>query len=149
MPRFNAQGSELQVEFPAGSGTFVKIPCLVDFNGPQLDVPEIDVTCMDDTGKEYLAGLADPGSLSATVNLDLQSTEIQRLFTDIDQRQVRKYRLQLSDNLSTLPGSPATPTTFEFDAFIRGFPVSGGVDAVVSASVDFRITGPITYTFGA
>ena len=149
MPRFNAQGTVLNVEDTPGVGVFSAVPCLVDINGPQFDVPEIDATCMDDTAKFFLPGLNDPGSISLTSFVDFQNTNVQRLFTDIDARTVRNYQLVFSDNLSSLPGAPTTATTFSFAGFIRGLPLSGGVDAVVQATLELRITGQVTYVFGA
>lgn len=147
MPRFNAQGTELQVEDPGSPGTFLTVGCLTSINGPTISVPEIDATCMTDTAKVYLPGLQDPGNISFEMQVDFQDANVQRLFTDIDARTVRTYRVAWSDNLAA--GGPAAGTIFEFTAFITGLPTSGGVDAVVTATLDLRVTGPIAYTFGA
>lgn len=149
MPRFNAQGTELQVENnPAGSGIFSQVGCLTSISGPNISVPEIDATCMTDQAKFFLPGLQDPGDISFELQVDFQDPSVQQLFTDIDNRATRLYRVVWSDNLSTLPGAPAAGTIFEFTAFVNGIPTSGGVDAVVSATLGLRIVGAINYTFG-
>ena len=149
MPKFNSQGTKLQVEDPGTPGTFLDIPGVVDFNGPNIDVAEIDATTLDSTAREFLPGLGDNGDFSTTFYPDLQDANTQRIFNDIDGRVTRTYRIQFSDNLSTLPGAPSTPTIFEFDGFVRGAPMSGGVDAIAQLGLTIRIASAITYTFGA
>lgn len=148
MPRFNAQGSRFEVEDPGTPGTFLLIPGMVDFNGPSIEVSEIDFTTMDDNQRVFGPGLGDFGSISVTNYPDLQDANIQRLFADINGRVSRNYRFGFSDDQSFLPGAPATGTVFTFLGFVRAAPFSGGVDAPVSLGLEIRISTSPAFVFG-
>lgn len=94
---------------------------------------KLDATNLASQAKEYRAGLQDPGNFSFDVDIDL---------TDAGQLALIGYKssASLANYKLTLPnGHTAT-----FTAFVESFPWDGGVDKLLSATVNLIITGPIT-----
>ena len=149
MPRFAGRGTIIEVEDTEGSATFSSLECAISADGPTASTPELEATCMEDAARVYLADLPDSGTIGISFNVNFQSTNIQRIFTDFDGGVSRNYRIVFSDNLSTLPGSPAAGTIFAFRAFVQEAPVSTGVGAVTQMNATLRIQGAVTRTFGA
>lgn len=97
-------------------------------------IAKLDATNLSSTAKEYRAGLFDPGQFSFDVDVDN---------TDAGQLALQNYKANatLANYKLTLPnGKTAT-----FTGFVETFPWDGGVDKLVSASVNIIITGPVTY----
>ena len=113
----------------------VLVPEIKTFNGPTGTAAEIDVTSLDSTAREFLQGLKDEGEFTAQMNWVPQNTVHKALRDDFAGRITSSYSLTVPD---------ASNTTMSFQAFVREFPKTGGVDAPLEASVTFRITGPIT-----
>jgi len=111
------------------------------FNGPGGQASDIDVTTLQSTAKEFRRGLQDEGEISFDVNLD--PSDVGQIFCRTARAEnvapfgKRSFELVLPD---------ATTTTLEFEAFVKGFSISGGVDAAVTASISLRITGPVVWS---
>jgi hypothetical protein len=131
-----------------GSGSpenFEKIAEVMSFNGPGTSAPEIDVTSLDSTAKEYRLGLKDHGTFSFESMFIPKDSGQKGLQADLDNRTLRNFRLEFpkQDEAST------SGTVFEFAAYVTEFSMTGGVDEVVKASISLRISGDITKTHEA
>lgn len=96
---------------------------------------KLDATNLASLAKEYRAGLIDPGNFSFDVDVDM---------TDAGQLALQNYRANstLANFKLTLPNAH----TATFTGFVESFPWDGGVDKLLSATVNIIITGPVTYT---
>lgn len=96
---------------------------------------KLDATNLASLAKEYRAGLIDPGNFSFDVDVDM---------TDAGQLALQAYRAAaaLANFKLTLPNAH----TATFVGFVESFPWDGGVDKLLSATVNVIITGPVTYT---
>lgn len=114
---------------------------LQNFNGPGGQSSDIDVTTLQSTAKEFRRGLQDEGEISFDLNLD--PSDAGQIFCRTARAEVggaaglRSFELILPDTAET---------TLTFDAFVKGFSISGGVDDVVKASMMLRITGPVVWS---
>ena len=120
----------------AGTATPVTFAAIVNcksFSGFVGSASEIDVTNLDSTAKEFRLGLVDSGNL--TLELDYKSTETSHIALRTKQVSgvLTNFKLVLPD-----------ATSITFNAFVKKFSLSGGVDEVAKASVDLRITGAVT-----
>jgi hypothetical protein len=98
--------------------------------------PEIDVTDLTSTAKEFRLGLVDNGSYSLTL---FHSN------ADAGQAALQARRLDgAAVNMKVILPSGTTPTA-SFSALIKKFSKSVAVDGVVEASVDIRVNGVITW----
>ncbi|MGI4847142.1 MAG: phage tail tube protein [Janthinobacterium lividum] len=94
---------------------------------------EIDVTNLSSQAKEIRLGLQDFGKFSMDVNPD---------YSDAGQNAVRAAQAsgaQKNFKLAYPNGKVAS-----FAAFVKGSPVSGGVDAVVAGTIELRVNGLVT-----
>lgn len=125
----------------AGSGTatpttFTQVNDCKTFSGFDGSASELDRTNLSSTAKEFLLGLVDPGQFTIEIDHDLN-----------DAGQAALRAKQQSGVISTfklvLPGAVAN-LTYTFTGFVKKFSVTGGVDQIVKASVDIRISGAVT-----
>lgn len=98
---------------------------------------EIDVTNLASTGKEFRLGLVDNGGARLEVHLDNGDT---------GQAAVRTAQVAgTQKNFKLILPSGTTPTA-SFAGYVKSFPVTGvGVDGVVGASIEIKITGAVTW----
>jgi len=97
-------------------------------------VVKLDATNLSSTAKEYKAGLLDPGQFTFDVDIDLSDAGQTALRNNLANATISQYKL-------TLPNAH----TATFSAFVETFPWDGGVDKLVTASVNLIVTGPVTY----
>jgi hypothetical protein len=128
-----SQGMKIQ----RGSGeplVFVDIPEVKQFTGPGGSASIIDVTDLASLAKEKRMGLADEGQLQLTINYIPDNEVHQDLRADRAARTRTDFRIVFTDG---------SQTQWDFQAFVTGFSVSGGVDGVIEAQVTLEITGAI------
>lgn len=98
---------------------------------------EIDVTNLASTGKEFRLGLVDNGGARMDIHLDN---------ADAGQVAVRSAQVASTQKAFKLILPSGTTPTASFNGFVKSFPVTGvGVDGVVGASIDIKITGAVTW----
>lgn len=147
MAKFVAQGADLQIGNADDGGTtlpgvdtFANIGNVRGFSGPSGEKPEIDVTDLDSTGKEYLAGIPDFGTIQFTGwfnELDAQQDDLWADFLDAASSHIRNYRV-------VLPNAEAT--TFDFNGFIQALEVNTQTEEAVELNGTIRVSGGITKT---
>ncbi len=131
-----AQGTVISRESSLGSGTFVPIANVKSFDGPSMENPEIDVTTLSSTAKEFVGGLIDYGELSMEVNFDPENTSHQQALADMEASPptVTGWRISF-----------ANPTRhYTWPAFVKSFPISGAVDGVYGGNLTLRLAGART-----
>ena len=100
--------------------------------------PEVDVTNLDSTAKEYIAGLADGNSLEFDVNWISSNTQQTSLRT----QQASGSTVNMRMVWQTSPN-----TTAVFDLVLLSFEISEtSAESQVMASISGRITGSITWS---
>ena len=128
-----AQGTLLQRETSLGSASFATIANVKSWSGPSTENPEIDVTTLQSTAKEFVGGLVDYGELTLELNFDPNNASHQQLFADMEASPptVTGWRIQFVD-----------PTiNYYWSAFVKSFSISGEVDGVISGSLTLRLSG--------
>jgi hypothetical protein len=115
--------------------TWVPIGNFKTIKGFDGKTAKLDATNLSSQAKEYRAGLIDPGNFSFDVDVDM---------TDAGQLALQSNRAAatLANYKLTLPNSH----TATFTGFVESFPWDGGVDKLLSATVNIIITGPVTYS---
>lgn len=131
-----AQGFKLEVSTAGISPlVYTEVKEVTSFNGFDGQASEIDKTHLQSSGKEFLMGLQDFGTMQLNVN-HLPSDSGQGICrTAKGDRVKRTFRATFSD-----------ASTAVFDAYVLSNPLSGGVDAKVDGSFALRITGSVTFT---
>ncbi|WP_176079323.1 phage tail tube protein [Paraburkholderia tropica] len=103
-----------------------------NLNGFSGSASDIDVTDFDSTAKEYRQGLQDWDTVSFDININMKEASHAALLADKKSGVVAQYQVTLSDG-----------TTIEFEAYVKSFPITAGVDSVVKGTVVIKITGDI------
>ena len=100
--------------------------------------PEVDVTNLDSTAKEYIAGLADGNNVEFDVNFIAGNTEQESLRTS----QAAGSTVNLRMVWQTSPNTNA-----QFDLVLAGFQMGEtSAETQVSATVSGRISGSIAWS---
>jgi len=125
----------------AGSGTatpttFTVVNNVKSYTGFDGSASELDKTNLSSTAKEFALGLVDPGQFGIEIDVDM-----------LDAGQLALRAKQQSGVISNfklvLPGAVAN-LTYTWAGYVKKFDQKGGVDQIVKASVDIRISGPVT-----
>lgn len=131
----SAQGTTISIGDGASPEVFTVIGEVSKWDGPAGTRSVIDVTNLQSTGKEKRGGLLDNGKVTLTLN---------RVFSDAGQT-AAIAALDSPDPVNfkiTYPG----PKVDAFAAIVTGFKSSGGVDAIIEATIDLEVTGDVTRT---
>lgn len=132
-----SQGMLLKIGNGLSSETFTTIPEIKTFSGPGGSATVIDVSDISSLAREKRMGLNDEGQLSFTINYIPTNTQHALLRTQRASRDLTSFQLVFTDTGNT---------TWDFEAYVNGFSVSGAVDGVVEAQVTLEISGVITET---
>lgn len=125
-------GSSLKLGDAASPEVFTKIAEVLRVGAIGQTAAEIDVTNLDSTAKEYIAALPDGETVSISMNF-VGGTEQNALRDGV--RTTRNFVMEFSDN-----------TQASFKMVILGFMRDEtSPESQLTASVNGRITGPITW----
>jgi hypothetical protein len=100
------------------------------------ETPDIDVSDLDSTIKEYIAGLADNGSFTLALNFALSNA---------GQAVVQARRNDGATVAMKVVLPSGTTPTASFNGFVKKFSKNFNVDAARTGSVTVRVTGSITW----
>lgn len=132
----SAQGSKFEINTAAAGAddpVWTRVKNIKSFTGFDGTSTEIDKTDLDSDGKEVELGLPDWGNFSLDANINYDDPGQSAMQDAYLARSAKQYRL-------TLPNGMAK----QFDAFVKSFPLAGGVDALMTGTIALRITGTVT-----
>jgi len=123
----------------AGSGTatpntYTQIKNFKTFTGLDGQPSDIDISNLDSVAKEFMPGLVDNGMFSGEVDRDT---------ADAGQLALDAARVSSATKLFKLVLPNAA--TASFSGYAKKFGLTGGVDQVVKAPFEVRITGAVTW----
>ncbi len=116
---------------------YVNIPYASAIEMPGITFDTVDTTSNSSPNgfREFIAGLADGGEVTFTLNHHPEETTHAELWAAQQAREVIPFQVAMpqfdTDNL------------FDFDAFVTSLPVSSPIDGAVTRAVTLKITGNI------
>lgn len=131
----------------------VPVGCITSFDGLDVPIDQVDVTCLNDLVRQFISGLGNPGTATFGINFDPQDASHIRL---------QEIKAQGSPNMfwaigwgdGTAPpvaGSPCDFDTFptsrtfiEFEGFINSFSFSAALNGVWTSTVGVQVSGDPT-----
>lgn len=119
-----------------GSGALTKVLGLLTVNRPNLTVETADTTTHDspDAVREFIAGLADPGDLSATLHYEPGSATDDLLLEHLISREKRAFKIVTVSSTGTEDNEGLVIlTSYE--------PDDAPVDGVRTASLTGKVSG--------
>lgn len=136
MSGISAQGSTLHINTgTVGVPVWTKINGLQSFVTPDGETPELEVTDLDSTKKEFIAGLGDEGSFS------FEAKEL-----SADPGQVALLAAKDAGEVTALKVTLSNAVVLTFDVIIKSMPVTVGVNGVLMTKVNTKVTGEVVRT---
>lgn len=147
------QGTQLFTFYPqASSVAVVDVGCVQSIDGIDSVIDQIETTCLADSDRTYLPGLAQPGQASFEINFDPADETHELLFNWKQAQYVLKWALGFSGStaapgldLSNLVFAPPTGRSWLlFEGFMTNFPSNFQQNSVVKSTINLQISGAIT-----
>lgn len=135
--------------------TIVTVGCATSISGISAARDQLESTCLEDSARTYLAGVATPGPVTFTINFDTSDASHIRLH----QLWKAGMELQWAVGLSDGPAAPAAliPPTLDstgasfdfpstrswvgFDGAITDLPMDFALNALVTSSITVQMSG--------
>jgi hypothetical protein len=152
MAELKTQGTEIFILDDTNSGSEVeKIGQVTNIGAIGGTAGEINVTNLDSTAQEVLAGLKDNGTVSIDIDWDPQDASHVTLDSLVGGDTNKRFFIACSEadtdpTYSSTFTLPTDRTTLDFDAAVLSFQKTGGTDDVWRATLQLRISGDITIT---
>lgn len=143
------KGTELWLVRNATAGySIVKIGCPTGISGLGGGKSQIEVTCLDSTEQEFVAGFAQPGAV--TVNLDFDPTKISHteLWAYAESGKTLTWAIGFSDG-TTVPTVdslgvvtyPPTRTFINFQGYVSDLPLDFALNSVIKSAMQIQRSG--------
>lgn len=142
-----AQGTRLWFIDP-DDDSIVEIDCVLNIDGPNNTVEQIETTCLADEFRTYVAGIGTPGQLSFSINTDPSNASHVRLHALYKAKTSLSFAIGWSDGTDAPTFEtdgvfelPATRSWITFEGFVTNFPFSFAQNAVVNSQLTVQISG--------
>lgn len=136
----NSQGSKILHAGAGSPGDYVAIESVKSITGPQGTANLIDVSHLQSTSKEYLAGLSDSGQiqLSCLFTGEAEQMDLRRMF--ITTADAEQFKIMI-------PTTSAKTAfhQFSFNAVVLKWDLTESVDAAVVLNITLQVTGTPDY----
>ena len=144
------QGTVLYVIDPADDSVLV-VGCVTNIDGIDTTIEQVEITCLADSARSYMAGLATPGAASFGINFD-----------PADESHVRLHQLKIAGTTlewavgfsdGTTPPTvdsngtfnfPTTRSWIGFFGFMNSYPFTFALNAAVQSTVGIQMSGEPT-----
>lgn len=155
MAEIKTQGTNLYVIDPANNQV-LDVGCFASLDGLSATRDQIDVTCMPDQARRFVAGLVTPGSATFAIMTDPQSPTHIRLHQLSKQGENLQWAVGWSDNTNLAPTAaldsagepefvlPESRTWLLFEGYISDFPFTFATNDVVRSTIGVQLSGETT-----
>lgn len=141
------QQTRLYVVDPADE-SLITVGCITALSGVDTTNEQIETTCLEDSARTYLSGLATPGAASFDINFDTSDATHVRLHALKVAGTTLNWAIGFSDG-TTLPvvdsaGTWDLPTSrswIRFQGFMTNFPFDFQQNSVIQSTVGIQISG--------
>lgn len=140
MSAINARNSKLFHSGPGSPADYTAIENVTSISGPDGTANLIDVTCLTDSGKTYLAGLPDDGSIQLECNFTAGTKQMDLRTNFEASADAEPFKLQIP----TAVGA-STYHEFYFQGIVTKWQLGLGVDQQVKLTIAVKISGGVTY----
>lgn len=141
------QGTDLYAIDPADN-TLLTVGCVLNIDGIDTSVEQVETTCLGDAARSYIAGLATPGTASFGINVDTDDPSHVRLHQLKIAGETLKWAVgwSESDDPPTVDSSgdfvlPPERSWITFEGFMNSFPFTFAQNSVVQSTVGIQVSG--------
>lgn len=146
------KGTVLYVIDPADDSILV-VGCATNIDGIDTTLDQLETTCLEDTTRTYIAGMATPGAATFTINFDPQDASHVRLHQLKVAGTVLQWAIGIGPGAAptgvTSAGEFILPTTrdwIEFEGFMNSYPFSFPLAGLLTSNVGIQVSGEPTIT---
>jgi len=133
------KNASLGLQIKRGNGAnpevFTALAAVDNISGPGLSMSPIDVTTLDDTWDEFVAGIRSGGDFTMTLQFEPDDTGHQALLGDFTAGTLRNFELVFPNTGNTL---------WAFSAYVTKYAPKGAVKSALTADVSLKISGQPT-----
>lgn len=141
------QGTDLYVLDP-DDGEVLLVGCVTAIDGIDTAIDQIETTCLSESARTYIAGLATPGTATFTINTDPSDDTHVRLHELKTAGTNLQWAIGWSDGTSPpTVGSddefslPTARSWLTFEGYMNSFPFSFAQNAVVTSTIGIQVSG--------
>lgn len=141
------KGTDLFVIDP-DTGALIEVACVTSIDGIDTAIDQIETTCLSDTARTYVSGLATPGAATFGINTDTSEASHLRLHQLKVAGTTLHWALGWGDGTAnpTVDSNdtfnlPSTRSWIIFDGYMNAYPFSFALNAVVTSTVGIQISG--------
>lgn len=142
-----SQGTKLYVIDPSND-TVLTVGCPTNIDGIDSTVGQNETTCLGDTTRTYMAGLATPGAATFTINFDPADASHVRLHALKVAGTTLTWAVGMSDGTAAptfyTNGDFDLPTSrswIQFNGFMTSYPFTFALDTPVTSTVGIQVSG--------
>lgn len=141
------QGTKLYTIDP-DTEALIEVGCVTSIDGIDTSIEQIETTCLEDTARTYVSGLATPGAATFGINFDPSDESHTRLHALKKAGTSLPWALGMSDG--TADPTVDSGGTFDlatsrswilFSGFMNSYPFSFQQNSVVQSTVGIQISG--------
>jgi hypothetical protein len=148
-------GTELYAIDPADC-SLITVGCPTSIDGIDSTLEQLETTCLSDTTRTYVGGLATPGTASFGINTDPRDPSHVRLHQLKIAGETVKWAVGWSDGTGVPPTAgtdsngecvftlPENRSWITFEGFINSFPFNFSLNATVQSTVGIQVSGEPT-----
>jgi hypothetical protein len=146
-----SQGTRLYTVDPATHAVLV-VGCVTGITGIDTSIEQNEITCLEDSARRYMAGLATPGAANFTIQFDPSDDSHVRLHQLKVAGTTLPWAIGFSDGTAppvshedsagedgfTLPTSRSWIT---FEGYMNSFPFDFAINTPVTSNVGIQVSG--------
>lgn len=145
------QGTQLYTIDP-DDGEVIEVGCVTSIDGIDTTVEQVEITCLSEQVREYMAGLATPGAASFGINFDPSDETHVRLHALKVSGATLQWAVGFSDGTADPASTPDSDDGYIFDVdparswivfegFMNSFPFSFQQNSAVQSTVGIQVSG--------
>ena len=148
------QGTQLYFVDPVGD-VITEVACITELTGLSATRDQIDVTCLSEQARRFIAGLMNPGTANFGIYADGAEPSHIRLHELFVEGVVLQWAAGWSDGVGIAPTGvesdgtftlPTTRTWLEFEGFNNDFPFEFAANSVVTSNLGIQTSLNPTWT---
>lgn len=143
------QGTQLYYIDP-DDDTVVRVVCVTSIDGLTAPIDQVETTCLEDSARTYIPGLATPGAMTFGINFDPQDPSHIRLH-ELYRLKVQDIRFALGFEGSTVAPTVDSDGDFEmpnpdrdflvWTGYFSDFPFTFALNSVVTSTIGVQVSG--------
>lgn len=142
-----AQGTQLYTIDPADD-SILAIDCVLNIDGVDTSIEQIETTCLESLARTYEAGLATPGTASFGINTDPGEATHLRLHQLKTAGTTLKWAIGWSDGTAppTVDSAgdfdlPTARSWLTFEGYMNSYPFTFAQNSMVNSSIGIQVSG--------